>query len=90
MESTTIASLTELRAFLAECQQFEATMKKSMSTLKNALKAAGANWKDDGYRNIVKMTANIDDSVMEIEKTVTTKIIPFVEEQIRWLKEGPY
>jgi len=90
MDSTTIANLTELRSFLGECQQFETRMKKSMTSLGNAIQAAGAHWKDEGYKNIQQMTANVNLEVLEIEKTVSTKIIPFVQDVITSLESAPY
>lgn len=90
MLGTTVGTLPALNAFRQECGQFEANMKKSMTRLENAILSARSGWKDGGFDNIQRMVVNVKHGVGEIEKTVTSKVIPFVDEQIRWIGSKPY
>ena len=90
MLGTTIATSTALNAFRRECDQFEANMKKSMTRLESAILSARSGWRDGGFDNIQRMVANVRYGVDEIEKTVTSKVIPFVDEQIKWIGSKPY
>lgn len=89
MLGTTIGTEPALIAFRQECEQFEANMKKSMTRLQNAILSARSGWKDGGFDNIQRMVANVGHGVVEIEKTVTAKVIPFVDKQIEWFRSQP-
>ena len=90
MLGTTVATLPALNAFYQECKQFEANMKKSMTRLENSILSAKSGWKDGGFDTIQRMVVNVKKGVDEVEKTVTSKVIPFVGEQITWIKSKPY
>lgn len=90
MLGTTIGTEPALIAFRQECEQFEANMKKSMTRLQNAILSARSGWKDGGFDKVQRMVVNVRNGVDEIEKTVTSKVIPFVDEQIRWIESKPY
>ena len=90
MLGTTVGTLPALNAFRRECDQFEANMKKSMTRLQNAILSARSGWRDGGFDNIQRMVVNVGYGVGEIEKTVTSKVIPFVDEQIKWVGGKPY
>ena len=90
MLGTTIGTIPALNAFRRECDLFEANMKKSMTRLESAILSARSGWRDGGFDNIQRMVVNVRHGVGEIEKTVTSKVIPFVDEQIKWIGSKPY
>lgn len=90
MSGTTIANLASLRTFRGGCEQFEANMKKSMAQLEGAILAARSGWRDGGFDQIQRMVMNVRSGVSEIEKTVSSKVVPFVDEQIQWIESKPY
>ena len=90
MLGTTIGTESALIAFRRECDQFEANMKKSMTRLQNAIFSARSGWKDGGFDKIQRMVVNVKSGVGEIEKTITSKVIPFVDEQIILFGRKPY
>lgn len=89
MSGTIKGTIPALEAFRQECEQFEANMKKSMTRLQNVILSARSGWKDGGFDNIQRMAANVGHGVGEIEKTVTAKVIPFVDKQIEWFRSQP-
>lgn len=90
MLGTTIGTIPALNAFRQECDLFEANMKKSMTRLESAILSARSGWRDGGFDTIQRMVVNVRHGVAEIEKTVASKVIPFVDEQINWINRKPY
>ena len=90
MLGPTKGTVPALNAFRRECDQFEANMKKSMARLESAILSARSGWRDGGFDNIQRMVVNVRQGVGEIERTVTSKVIPFVDEQIKWIGSKPY
>ena len=89
MLGTTVGTLPALNAFRRECDQFEANMKKSMARLENAILSARSGWKDGGFDKIQRMVVNVRNGVGETEKTVESKVIPFVDAQIDHFRSYP-
>ena len=90
MLGTIKGTIPALNAFRRECDQFEANLKKSMTRLESAILSARSGWRDGGFDSIQRMVANVRHGVGEIEKTVASKVIPFVDEQIRLFESKPY
>lgn len=90
MTGTTVATLTAMRAFFNECEQFEGNMKKSMTRLESAITAARSGWRDGGFESVQHMVQNVRHGVGTIENTVSSKVVPFVGEQIKWYESKPY
>ena len=87
---TITANETSLTAFQSECEVFAAKMDKSKKTLLNAIVAAKSGWDDAGYEQIKAMVANVDKEIEDIKNTVASKVIPFVNDQLVWLRSKPY
>lgn len=90
MVGTTVANLATLRAFRRECEQFEANMKKSMVRLEGSIMSARSGWRDGGFDNVQRMVMNVRHGVSNVENTVQSKVMPFVDYQIKWLESRPY
>ncbi len=90
MSGTITGTIPALNAFHKECERFTDNMEKSRKRLENAILSARSGWRDGGFDSIQRMVVNVRQDVSEIEKTVTSKVIPFVDEQIKWIGSNPY
>ena len=85
----TIADLPTLKEFEKECVAFASDMKKRMVNLEDSLKAVRQGWKDEGFDGIRRMTKVVRDNINDIESKMETKVVPYVDEVIKWLESQP-
>lgn len=85
----TIADLPTLKEFKKECEAFAGNMKKSMEKLEDSLKVVRQGWKDEGFDGIRRMTEDVRHNINDIESKMKSKVVPYVDEVIKWLEGQP-
>lgn len=85
----TIADLPTLKEFEKECEAFASDMKKSMEKLEDSLKVVRQRWKDEGFDGIRRMTEDVRHNINDIESKMKSKVVPYVNDVIKWLEIQP-